>query len=106
MIQLPVKKLKDVRDVPLDVGKIYEYVCTWQRPMMEKPRGRYISTWSNSMLSPGETFMLIEKLPKTISYIKICVISTGRIGWIYTGFTNGSLHLKQEKLSNVINKII
>ena len=34
MIKLPEeRKIQDVRNVPLEVGKLYEYVCKWQRPM-------------------------------------------------------------------------
>jgi hypothetical protein len=107
MIKLPEeRKIQDVRNVPLEVGKLYEYVCKWQRPMMQKPRGKYISTWLNSMVSPGETFMIIEKLPRTISYVKICVIATGRIGWIYTGFTNGSWQCRSDSLSDIMKKLI
>ena len=102
-----IESLKKVRDVPLEVGKLYEYVCKWQRPLMQKPRGKYISTWSNSMISPGDTFMLIEKLPRTISYFKVCVVGTGRIGWLYTGFTNGwVLNNKKDMLSNIIKKVL
>jgi hypothetical protein len=102
-----IENFKKVKDVPLDVGKLYEYVCKWQRPLMQKPRGKYISTWSNSMISPGDIFMLIDKLPKTISYLKICVVGTGRIGWLYTGFTNGWVNNhKNDSLSNIIKKVI
>jgi hypothetical protein len=101
-------KIFNIKDVSLEVGKLYEYTGKYQRPMMQKPRGRYISTWSNSMLNPGDAFMLLETLPKTISYLKICVISSGRVGWFYTGFTNRDKHFfnKKDKLSTILNKLI
>ena len=99
---------KNFKDVILEVGKLYEYTCKWQRPLMQKPRGRYISSFSNSLINPGETFILLEKMPKTISYIKICVINTGKIGWFYTGFTNKNPngYLKGDSLSKILKKLI
>ena len=99
---------EEIIDVPVEVGKIYEYVCSWQRPLYKKPRGAVIApTWQACLISPGEEFMVIERLQKTVSYIKIYVIRTGRIGWMFTGFTNGYyMAMKYDTLSKVMQKIV
>lgn len=99
---------KNFKDVELTIGKLYEYICNWQRPLMQKPRGRYISEFSTSLINPGETFILLEKMPKTISYIKICVINSGKVGWFYTGFTNcnPNFYRKGDSLSRIIKKLL
>lgn len=73
----------------LVVGKLYEYLPGHPTAILPEPRRSSGSWKSPNKVRQGQTVMLLERLPKTVSYIRVHVIETDQTGWIWTGVVNG-----------------
>lgn len=97
-------------EIELIVGKVYEYVCAWARPLLLSKDG---SGWPPKNMPikyilPGQTFIIIEKMKRTNSHVKVYVTESSEIGWIYTGALMGKYTPEEEQrlLSAMFKRLI
>lgn len=101
-------KTKELPEPDLTVGKLYEYIGSTPRPLMSNPRTHKPvgGSWNNVIrIHHLQTFILLEKLPKTKSYIKVFINETGAVGWIFTGIINGRSK-SWNKLQELIRRLV
>lgn len=91
-------------DTELIIGKVYEYVCPWSRPVLtEAEMVGNLRLVDPPYIQPHQTFVLIGKRKQTKAYIKVYITETYMSGWIYTGVVNG---LYRTQLGTVVRRIV
>lgn len=74
--------MRNINNVPLIVGKMYEYVGN-SRPLLKGPRKGSIDHWKrSSYIYIGQTFVLVELMPRSNEYFKVCINENMMVGWV------------------------